>query len=201
MPYGTVSLGDTSNLYADIKYFRISLGQFATSVKLAEIPKSDSGNTQKELDEANQAEQHFKFFEAKIPSNTPFQIESKIDSWSADTGGMIVKKDAVPLMTEFCLGISKIKNFSVFDSLNDLKHSFNTVHQKQQDVNHILDSNSVEELEGKFLQVTVQQRVEKFAYHMWELKLELQGQMYTTKCAKNEGKEAKLGLVEPIGKI
>eukprot|EP00920_Eleutheroschizon_duboscqi_P017928 GHVT01042926.1.p1 GENE.GHVT01042926.1~~GHVT01042926.1.p1 ORF type:complete len:219 (-),score=16.87 GHVT01042926.1:458-1114(-) len=81
MPYSTVSLGDTVNHW-DTKYFRISLGLFATSVKLEKFPKLDSDNTQKELDKAKQAEQHSKLFEAKIFShpNGDICLDNQVNS-------------------------------------------------------------------------------------------------------------------------
>eukprot|EP00920_Eleutheroschizon_duboscqi_P017929 GHVT01042927.1.p1 GENE.GHVT01042927.1~~GHVT01042927.1.p1 ORF type:complete len:202 (-),score=15.56 GHVT01042927.1:95-700(-) len=201
MPYGRVFLGDTEDNEVR-KYFRIAFGQFHTSVKIMQ-PQLNNADDPKVLDEAKQAEQHSKFFRVRIhrPSIVQnFGSWSKIENWSQKDAGMIVGEDAVPLMTEFCLAISKINNVDVLTSLNKLKQDFIKLHREQQDVRKFADKNEGK-LEQEIRQVTVQQHVEEFAYLMWELKLQLQGKMYETKCAKNEGTEAKLIFVEPISEI
>eukprot|EP00920_Eleutheroschizon_duboscqi_P017988 GHVT01043014.1.p1 GENE.GHVT01043014.1~~GHVT01043014.1.p1 ORF type:complete len:200 (-),score=4.78 GHVT01043014.1:152-751(-) len=198
MPYGTVTLGDTEGdfKHPDAKYFRISLGLFTTSVNIDTIHNAD------ELDEAKQDRQHSAFFEVKIYYDTgrKMQLDSKIDGWRVNTGGMVVDNNAVPLMTEFCLGISTIKDYSVFDHIKLIKNLFNQVRIKQQEYDSKLASNNVKELDLKISKAMAQYIVEDFAQLMWMKKLELQAHMYETKCAKNEGTEANLILLEPIGK-
>eukprot|EP00920_Eleutheroschizon_duboscqi_P017989 GHVT01043016.1.p1 GENE.GHVT01043016.1~~GHVT01043016.1.p1 ORF type:complete len:201 (-),score=11.09 GHVT01043016.1:152-754(-) len=199
MPYGTVTLGDTEGDFhhPDAKYFRISLGLFTTSVK------TDNIHNAEELDEAEQVEQHSTFFEVKIYSGdagNTMRLDSRIESWTVETGGMVVDNNAVPLMTEFCLGISTIKDYSVFDHIKLSKNLFNQVRIKQQEYDSKLASNNVKELDLKISKAMAQYIVEEFAQSMWAMKLELQARMYETKCAKNEGTEANLILLEPIGK-
>eukprot|EP00920_Eleutheroschizon_duboscqi_P023161 GHVT01057125.1.p1 GENE.GHVT01057125.1~~GHVT01057125.1.p1 ORF type:complete len:258 (+),score=35.96 GHVT01057125.1:77-775(+) len=199
---GQVALGHTDdNLDKDL-LFRISFGKFVSDVN---IDDDVLGGGQLLLDIPDMIEEVKKgsristCFRAHIAKGTDVEMQSEMVDWSATAAGMIVVKDAVPIMTEFCLGISKIKEVNILEKSNTIKRGFTDLSQA---LGKASAHSDVQKAEGKVgIEVILEIKPAKLAYDMWQLKLELQGKMYETKCAKNEGKEAKLGFVEPIGEI